>query len=420
MKRITTVLLAGGKGARLAPLTEHHAKPAVPFGGCYRIIDFTLSNCVNSGLRNVFVLTQFKSMSLDRHINQTWRNMVNWQLGEFIEVAPAQQRLGEHWYLGNADAVYQNIYAIENTNPDYVVVLAGDHIYKMDYREMIDAHIDRAAEITVAGLPVSIDRAARQFGVMQIDSRSRIIGFDEKPDHPKPLPDDSECCLASMGIYVFSAKFLFDQLCHDALNEDTRHDFGRDIIPGCIHDYHVSAFVFKDRVTGKAAYWRDVGTLDSLYDANMDLLEADSPLNIYDESWPIWRATRSLAPPRILSKAGPSNNGTAGSGNLPVCSVGSLISHGSNVEGQVTRSVLGPKCVVAQGASVIDSVLFEGVVVKEGAQVRNAIITEGIVIPAGFRIGYDTNEDANLGATVTENGRVVVSETIQCRPFVSC
>ena len=223
MSRVTTLLLAGGKGTRLAPLTDDDAKPAIPFGGVYRIIDFTLSNCINSNLNRVLVLTQFKSMSLDRHINQTWRNMVNWQKGEFIETVPAQQRLDENWYRGNADAVFQNIYAIEKDNPDYVVVLAGDHVYKMDYQLMLDHHIKNNANVTVGGLPVPVADAAGQFGVMQVDKETRIVGFEEKPASPKPIPSDPGVCLASMGIYIFSADFLFEQLCKSNITVSYTH-----------------------------------------------------------------------------------------------------------------------------------------------------------------------------------------------------
>lgn len=404
MPRVTTVLLAGGKGTRLEPLTEEDAKPGIPFGGVYRIIDFTLSNCVNSGLSRVFVLTQFKSMSLERHINRTWRSMVNWQLGEFIEPVPAQQRLGDHWYLGNADAVYQNVYALEKDNPDYVVVLAGDHVYKMDYRHMLDHHIQNKALVTVAGLPVPVEEAARQFGVMQVDQSTRIVGFEEKPDHPKSIPESPGTCLASMGIYVFDADFLFDQLCQSAMREGTRHDFGRDIIPSSIETERVFAFPFRDSKTNQPGYWRDVGTLDSYYEASMELLNCDSKLGLENSDWPIWCADTRRSPARIFPSAKQSDP-------LPT-GAGSMVAAGCSVHGVVSGSVLGAGCTIEESATVENSVLFNGVRVEAGAFVRNTIVTEGIVVPAGCRVGFDREADLANGMTVTEKGRLVLSEPI--------
>ena len=401
MSRVTTVLLAGGKGSRLEPLTEDDAKPAIPFGGVYRIIDFTLSNCVNSGLRRVFVLTQFKSMSLERHINRTWRPMVNWQTDEFIEPVPAQQRLGDHWYLGNADAVYQNIYALEKDNPDHVVVLAGDHVYKMDYRQMLEQHIAKKAAVTVAGLPVPVKTAANQFGVMQVNSQSQIVGFEEKPEAPKALPNDQNACLASMGIYIFEADFLFDQLCKSAMREDTHHDFGRDIIPSSIETERGFAYEFRDSVTSKPGYWRDVGTLDSYYEANMDLLTGESGLGLEKSEWPIWREDTNRCPARVFPNS-----------QNPATSSGSMISAGCTVRGCVVQSVLGIGCVVEEGATVENCVLFGEVRVESGATIRNTIVTSGLSIPGDCRIGFDQDADLARGATVTKKGRLVLSEPI--------
>ena len=402
MPRVTTVLLAGGKGSRLEPLTNNDAKPAIPFGGVYRIIDFTLSNCVNSGLRRVFVLTQFKSMSLERHINKTWRSMVNWQVGEFIEPVPAQQRLGDHWYRGNADAVYQNIYAIEKDNPDYVVVLAGDHIYKMDYGQMLEQHIANKAAVTVAGLPVPVKTAARQFGVMQINEQSQIAGFEEKPESPSPLPDDPDVCLASMGIYIFEADFLFDQLCKSALREGTRHDFGRDIIPASIETGRAFAFMFRDEKTSKPGYWRDVGTLDSYYDANMELLAIDSGLRLEDSNWPVWREATNRSPARVFGS----------SQVLAANPSGSMISAGCTVHGCVIQSVLGVGCVIEKDATVENCVLLDGVRVEAGAVIRNTIVASNLLISRDSRIGFDRDADLARGATVTKKGRLVLSEPI--------
>ncbi len=403
MSRVTTVLLAGGKGSRLEPLTENDAKPAIPFGGVYRIIDFTLSNCVNSGLRRVFVLTQFKSMSLERHINKTWRPMVNWQTGEFIEPVPAQQRLGDHWYLGNADAVYQNVYALEKDNPDHVVVLAGDHVYKMDYQQMLDQHIAKKAAVTVAGLPVPVATAANQFGVMQINEQSQIISFDEKPDSPRPLPNDPEICLASMGIYIFEADFLFDQLCKSAIRDGTRHDFGRDIIPASIETKRAFVYQFRDPETSKPGYWRDVGTLDSYYEANMELLGSESGIGLEKTTWPIWREGTNRSPARIFSGS---------QGSAPATS-GSMISAGCTVHGSVVQSVLGIGCFIEEGATVENCVLHSGVRVEAGAIMRNTIVTQDLVIPKGCRIGFDRDADLVHGATITKMGRLVLSEPIK-------
>ncbi|HTN75472.1 MAG TPA: sugar phosphate nucleotidyltransferase, partial [Pirellulaceae bacterium] len=265
MNNTLAVVLAGGKGSRLEPLTRDRAKPAVPFGGLYRIIDFALSNCLNSGLRKMLVLTQYKAMSLDRHINLGWRHFFCRELGEFIDVVPPQQRIDEQWYQGTADAVYQNIYVLEKERPEYVVILAGDHVYKMNYREMVDYHKEMKADLTIGALPVSQEEAT-QFGVMEIDQNQRIVGFEEKPAQPKTIPGESDRCLASMGIYVFTARFLFEQLCRDATRQDSMHDFGKNIIPAIIDSHRVFAFPFRDENRKTEAYWRDVGTLDAYYE----------------------------------------------------------------------------------------------------------------------------------------------------------
>ncbi len=293
------VVLAGGKGSRLEPLTRDRAKPAVPFGGGYRIIDFSLSNCLNSGIRKMLVLTQYKAMSLDRHINLGWRRFFCRELDEFIDIVPPQQRIDEHWYQGTADAVYQNIYALEKERPSYVVILAGDHIYKMNYRTMVEYHKRVNADLTVGALRVD-RQAARQFGVMQVDQKDRIIGFEEKPDDPKTIPGDDRHCLASMGIYVFTARFLFEQLCRDATDPDSAHDFGRNIIPSIIDSHRVYAFPFRDENRKGDAYWRDVGTLDAYFDANMDLVSIDPLLNMYDARWPIRTYQPILPPPKFV------------------------------------------------------------------------------------------------------------------------
>ncbi|MFV2070573.1 MAG: glucose-1-phosphate adenylyltransferase, partial [Pirellulales bacterium] len=299
MNKVLAVVLAGGKGSRLEPLTRDRAKPAVPFGGAYRIIDFALSNCLNSGVRKILVLTQYKAMSLDRHINIGWRRFLCSELGEFVDVVPPQQRIDEHWYQGTADAVYQNIYTLEKELPKYVVILAGDHIYKMNYRKLLDYHKETHADLTVGALRVGVDEA-RQFGVMQIESDGRIVGFDEKPADPKTIPGDDQHALASMGIYVFTARFLFERLCEDANRPESSHDFGRDIIPSIIDNKRVFAYPFRDENRKGDAYWRDVGTLDAYFAANMDLISVDPQLNMYDHHWPIRTHQANYPPPKFV------------------------------------------------------------------------------------------------------------------------
>ncbi|MGH7129626.1 MAG: glucose-1-phosphate adenylyltransferase, partial [Planctomycetaceae bacterium] len=354
MRGVVTLVLAGGKGARLDPLTRDRAKPAVPFGGSYRIIDFTLSNCINSGIRRILVLTQYKAASLDRHINLGWR-FLGRELDEYIDILPPQQRLDEHWYRGTADAVYQNIYTIEKSRPKYIVVLSGDHIYKMDYSEMIREHIESEADVTIGCLPVPLE-TGRQFGVMQIDPENRILSFREKPLDPDPLPDDPEKCLASMGIYIFSASFLFDELCRDATISDSSHDFGKDIIPRQIGTRLVRAFPFRNRNTGAGFYWRDVGTLDSYYDANMDLISVAPELNLYDQVWPIRTYRPQYPPPKFVFAQTGGDRPRAGTALDSMVGVGSIVSGG-----RVERSILAPNVRINSWADVRESILFEGV-----------------------------------------------------------
>ena len=403
MKNVLVVVLAGGKGSRLEPLTRDRAKPAVPFGGGYRIIDFTLSNCLNSGLRKMFVLTQYKAMSLDRHISLGWRYFYCRELGEFIDVVPPQQRIDEHWYQGTADAVYQNIYVMEKERPEYVVILAGDHIYKMDYGKLVDSHKQRAADLTVGALRVSKD-LGHQYGIMEVDAEDRIVGFDEKPQHPKTLPGDSDHCLASMGIYVFTSRFLFEQLCQDATARGSSHDFGRDIIPSIIRTHSVFAYPFQDENRKGDAYWRDVGTLDAYYEANMDLIAVDPQLNMYDDHWPIRTHQPNLPPPKFVF-SGKEEEGRIGH------AVDSIVCHGSVISGgRVERSIVGPNVRVNSFAHVEDSILFEGVDVGRHARVRRAIIDKGVRIPPGIEIGYSAEEDQARGLTISDNGIVVIAK----------
>jgi glucose-1-phosphate adenylyltransferase len=405
MKDVLAVILAGGKGARLEPLTRDRAKPAVPFGGSYRIIDFTLSNCLNSGIRKNLVLTQYKAMSLDRHINLGWQGYLCRELGEFIDVVPPQQRIDEHWYQGTADAVYQNIYTIEKERPKYVVILAGDHIYKMNYAKLVDRHIETNADMTVGTLPVAVEAAAGQFGVAEIDAENRVMGFEEKPPHPKSVPGDPHRAMASMGIYVFTARFLFEQLCLDATRHGSHHDFGHDVIPSVINTHRVFAFPFMDENRKQEAYWRDVGTLDAYYDANMDLISVDPQLNMYDADWPIRTYQPNLPPPKFVFAE---HGETARRGQA----LDSIICQGCIVSGgQLERSIVGPDSRINSYAKIQDSILFEGVDVGRYAKIRRAIIDKGVHIPAGFEIGYDHDLDRSRGFTVTAHGTTVIAKT---------
>ncbi len=401
MRNVLALILAGGKGSRLEPLTRDRAKPAVPFGGVYRIIDFTLSNCLNSGLRRILVLTQYKGASLDRHIHLGWRFLCR-ELNEFIDVLPPQQRLDEQWYQGTADAVYQNIYTIEKSRADYIIILSGDHIYKMDYSELINDHIESKADVTVACLPVSL-KEGNEFGVMDIDGNRRVVDFAEKPEQPKPIPGDPEHCLASMGVYVFKANFLFDQLCKDATISNSKHDFGRNIIPSIIHSCHVRAFPFRDKNTGNKSYWRDVGTLDAYYEANMDLISIHPQLNLYDPTWELRTYHPNFPPPKFVFNdyaAKPPRVGTA---------LDSIVGSGSIISGgAVVGSVLSSDVRVNSWAKVEDSILFEGVDVGRHAKIRRAIIDKGVHIPEGMHIGYNADLDRERGFTITENGIVVI------------
>ena len=402
MRDILTVILAGGRGSRLEPLTRDRAKPAVPFGGLYRIIDFVLSNCLNSEMRRLLLLTQYKAQSLDRHINLAWRQYFCRELGEFIDVVPPQQRITGNWYSGTADAVYQNIYAIEREQPEHIVVLAGDHIYKMNYGPMVEFHKKRDADITIGALRVGVDEA-RQFGVMQTDLDGRVIGFQEKPDQPIATPDDPDVCLASMGIYVFNARFLYEQLCTDATKPGSDHDFGKNIIPGAINDFIVCAFPFLDENRKSDAYWRDVGTIDAYYEATMDLISIDPQLNLYDEHWPVRAYQPNLPPPKFVF-------GSEGVATRRGVALDSLICQGAIVSGgHVARSVIGPGVRVNSYSSVEDSILFDNVDVGRRSRLRRAIVDKGVCIPPETEIGFNRADDEARGFKITESGLVVIS-----------
>ena len=408
---VLAVILAGGKGTRLEPLTRDRAKPAVPFGGLYRIIDFTLSNCINSGLRKILVLTQYKAMSLDRHLSLGWKRLMSRELGEFIDVVPPQQRIDEHWYQGTADAVYQNIYTLEKERPEYVVILAGDHIYKMNYETMVDFHLKRGADLTVGALRVPAEES-RHFGVMQVDAASRVIGFEEKNPHAQTIPGDPRHCLASMGIYVFEARFLFEQLCLDATQAGSQHDFGRNIIPAMIDTHRVLAFPFRDENRKQDAYWRDVGTLDAYFEANMDLVAVDPLLNMYDMQWPIRTYQPNFPPPKFVfaEEGHEARRGEA---------VDSIVCSGSIVSGgHVRRSILGPNVRINSFAHVEESILFEGVDIGRHARVRRAIIDKEVRIPPGAYVGFDPEQDRARGFTVTDKGVTVIAKADIVEHFI--
>lgn len=403
---VLTVILAGGKGTRLEPLTRDRAKPAVPFGGLYRIIDFTLSNCINSGLRRIRVLTQFKSHSLNRHIRQGW-DFLPAELGEAIEVLPPQQRIDANWYKGTADALYQNIYSLERDLSSEILILAGDHIYKMDYSQMIQEHRARNADATVGCIPVPVAEC-NQFGIMQVDESDRISRFEEKPATTEPLANDPGHALGSMGIYVFNTRLLFDRLLDDAARDDSDHDFGKNIIPEMLRDgLAVYAHRFRDENRKARSYWRDVGTLDAYYQANMDLVAVDPELNLYDAAWPIRTAIPPLPPPKfVFGEAG--EVGTARRGEA----LDSMVCPGVIVSGgHVRRSLLSPGVRVNSYAVVEESILFDGVDVGRHCRIKKAIIDKDVKLPAGTVLGHDADFDRSRGFLVTESGIVVVSKS---------
>ena len=371
MQDVLAVVLAGGKGSRLDPLTRDRSKPAVPFGGCFRIVDFTLSNCLNSGIRRILVVTQYKAASLERHIELGWHFLPS-ELGEFVSVRPPEQRIDESWYLGTADAIYQNIYTIEKVQPKYIVVLSGDHVYRMNYSHFVREHIASKADASIACLPVPLEDG-RRFGVMQVDEDRRIIQFREKPSDPDPMPGYPDMCLASMGIYVFNMDFLFERLCVDANDPGSHRDFGKDIIPSIIDSSNIMAWPFLDDETRQPAYWRDVGTLDSYYDANMNLISVQPELNLYDANWPIRTWQPPLPPPKFVFNNHDDSPPRVGSAvDSLVCS-GSIISGGT-----VERCVLSPRVRVHSYATIRDSILFEGVDVGRSCRIERAIIDKGV------------------------------------------
>ena len=396
MRNALGVLLAGGQGERLWPLTRDRAKPAVPFGGVYRIIDVTLSNCLNSDLRRVFVLTQYKALSLNRHVRRGWSTLMGH--GDFIEVLPPQMRVSQHWYLGTADAVYQNIYSIGSEQSSFVFVLSGDHIYKMNYQKMLAQHIESGADVTVATLEVDKAEAANRFGVIDTDANWRIVGFEEKPAQPKPSLVRPDKVNASMGVYLFNTQLLLPALIADAEDPSSSHDFGRDILPQIIGKYRVFAFNFVDENKKDTSYWRDVGTIEAYHEANMDLCSVTPVFNLYDKSWPL-HTWQQQYPPAKFVFADPERMGVA---------VDSVIGGGSIISGgRVDRSVLGYDVRVNSYTEVHDSIIFNHVNIGRHCRIRRAIIDRHVSLPEGTVIGYDLEAD-RARHSVTENGIVVV------------
>jgi len=391
------IVLAGGRGSRLKALTDWRAKPAVPFGGKFRIIDFPLSNCINAGIRHISVVTQYKSHSLQRHLQRGW-GFLSGQFGEFIEVLSAQQRTGEGWYAGTADAIFQNLDIMREYNPDYVMVLAGDHIYKMDYGKMIAAHAANGADITVGCIPVPREDA-KAFGVMAINAEGRIVEFAEKPANPKPMPGDNERSLASMGIYVFSAEYLRNRLMEDARDEKSSHDFGKDIIPSAIENANVFSFRFMNANTGAPGYWRDVGTIDAYWEANVDLANINPELNLYDNKWPIWTYQEQL-PPAKFAFDDEDRRGMA---------VDTMLSGGCLITGSTVRhSVLFSNVRIHSFSEVEDSVVLPNVEIRRGCRIKRCVIDKGARIPENTVIGENPVKDAKR-FYVSENGIVLVT-----------
>jgi glucose-1-phosphate adenylyltransferase len=396
------LILAGGRGKLLHELTDWRSKPAVPFGGKFRIIDFTLSNCVNSGVRRVGVATQYKSQSLIRHLQLGW-SFLDGRLGEFIEIMPAQQQVHEtQWYCGTADAVYQNLREIHYANPEYVLVLSGDHIYRMDYGRILARHVECRADLTMACVEVPIEQAGN-FGVMSLDETNRVIHFDEKPSRPQAIPGNPGRALANMGVYVFNSKFLFEQLRRDAADPHSSHDFGKDVIPHCVAHFRTYAQSFSESragdTTGKPAYWRDVGTLDAYWEANMDLIQVTPQLNLYDESWPIW-TWQPQSPPAKFVFDDEHRRGEA---------INSMVAGGCIISGAtVRRSMLFSGVRVNSFAQVEDSIVLPNVDIGRACIVKRCILDKGCRIPDGVHIGVDKKLDSEF-FRVSESGITLVT-----------
>lgn len=399
-KNTVAIILAGGRGSRLKSLTDWRAKPAVQFGGKFRIIDFPLSNCVNSGIRRINVATQYKAQSLIQHIQRGW-GFLRGEFNEYVNIIPAQQRISEEWYKGTADAVYQNIDLLREGGAEYILILAGDHIYKMDYGKMLATHVINKADMTVACINVPLEDA-KGFGVLAVDATDRVVEFAEKPANPKPMPDDPTKAFASMGIYVFNAKFLYEQLIRDADDSKSSHDFGGDIIPYIIKKYKVQAHRFTDSCVGAKNgnfYWRDVGTIDAYWEANMELTKVIPELNLYDREWPIWTYQEQLPPAKFVFN----DEGRTGKATDSLVSGGCLISGSC-----VTSSVLFSDVRVHSYCDIQGSVILPKVTINRHAILKNVVVDRGCVIPEGMQIGVDLALDAKR-FYVSEKGIVLVT-----------
>jgi len=400
-RETVALILAGGQGSRLYELTTWRAKPALHFGGKYRLIDFPLSNCINSGIRRIGVLTQYKAHSLIRHLVHGW----SWfQAGagarEFVEILPASQRVGGEWYRGTADAIYQNLDIIRTHNPRFVLILSGDHIYKMDYGPFLAAHGDNNADMTICCIEMPLEEAAGQFGVMTVNESGRIIAFHEKPEHPNPIPGKPGLCLASMGNYIFNTEFLYEQVIKDADTPDTQHDFGRNVIPSIIDDYQVYAYAFRDPETEEQAYWRDVGTLQAFWEANMELVSVSPHLNLYDQSWPIF-THQVQSPPAKFVFDEEDRRGQA---------IQSMVSGGCLISGaKIKNSLLFSRAVVNSYSYVKESVVLPDVKIGRNCRIENAIIDCGAEIADGTEIGVNQDHDRDRGFRVTEGGLTLVT-----------
>ena len=398
-KNTYALILAGGRGSRLFELTNWRAKPAVYFGGKFRIIDFPLSNCVNSGVQRVGIATQYKSHSLIRHINRGWGSFKA-NLSEFVEILPASQRNSDDWYVGTADAVYQNMDIIRAERPKYILILSGDHVYRMDYGVLIAEHVKNNADMTVCCLEVPTEEAAGSFGVMTVNSDNKVIAFDEKPAQPNEIPGKPEQCLASMGNYVFNTEFLFEQLLSDYTKEGSSRDFGHDIIPSIIEKHNIFAFSFKDPDSENQPYWRDVGTIDSFWEANMELVAPEPQLDLYDKSWPIYTYQEQLPPAKFIFD----NEQRRG------MAVDSTISCGCIISGSTIRKSLLFSNVHTHSYSVIEqSVLMHGSDVGQHCKLRRVIVDSKCKIPAGLTIGYDKEQDIANGFRVSDKGITLVT-----------
>jgi glucose-1-phosphate adenylyltransferase len=404
MVNVLAILLAGGAGERLYPLTRDTAKPGVPFGGVYRIIDFTLSNCVNSDIRRILILTQYKSLELNRHIRYGWQ-IFSPERNEFIEILPPMKRVSEEWYQGTADAVYQNLQSILTEGPEQVLLLSADHIYKMDYGDMVAWHKEKGAEVTIATIQID-PREAHRFGIATIDPDYRIKGFEEKPRHGEPARSvfDSSKASASMGIYIFDRQVLAEELVADAADTGSSHDFGKDVLPRCLARRRVVAWDFHDMNRKAALYWRDVGTLDAYYEANMDLVSVTPEFNLYDEQWPI--RTRAVQAP-------PAKFVFAQEGRRMGLAVDSMVSPGCIISGgRVNHSVLSPFVRVNSYCEIEESILLTRAKIGRYSRVRRAILDEDVVLPENSRVGFDPEEDRALGRVVTDSGITVVPSPI--------